>query len=138
MASLLFNYDRTVIEWIYKKSNIAVPPFLFAIGVLNKEGVLVGAFTLHEYNKFNIELQYWGPNSLTLVVFKQMAHFLFKHLKVTRVTLRTPRTNKVVLGALPKLGFKLEGVMRHFYGPFKKHDAIVFGITEVEARRYLK
>jgi hypothetical protein len=36
---------------------------------------------------------------------------------------------------IPKFGFVFEGVQRHFYGPNKRDDAILFGMLKPELLR---
>ena len=134
---LLFNNDKTVADWVSKKWGKPIPPWYFAVGILNKEGLLQGAATFHNYNGSNIELCYYGPRTVTKEVVKGLTDFVVNHVKVTRITACVPRSNKLLNKSLLKLGFKVEGVLRHYFGPYKKYDAIVFGILAEEAIRFL-
>jgi hypothetical protein len=135
--NLVFGDDKTIADWVSKQRGKSIPPWYFAVGVINKSGVLKGAATFHNYNGSNIELCYHGPNTLTLNVFKGIADFCINRLKVNRLTVSVPRKNKSLIKHLPKFGFKVEGVMRHFYGPFRRDDAIIFGILSSEGKIFL-
>lgn len=109
-----------------------------AVGLVDVlTGLLKGAVTFHDYNGSNVELSYWGPNSITRGAIKGLALFCFNSLKVNRVTVRTPRRNKAVTRGLPKLGFRAEGLLRRYYGPHRNDDAVIFGITVEDARRLM-
>lgn len=135
--NLLFGHDATVIEWVEKKFAHHIQYWNAAIGVINGDGVLVGAGVFQCLNGTNVEFSYFGPGSATARVAKGMMAYAFDHLKVCRVTAKTPRQNKLVTRSLPSFGFKLEGVMKHYYGPKKRLDAILFGLVEADARRIL-
>ncbi|HXP48857.1 MAG TPA: GNAT family protein [Bacteroidia bacterium] len=136
--NLLFGHDQTVADWVSKKWGKSIPPWYFAVGILDNEGVLKGGATFHNYNGSNIELCYYGPKTVTKEIIIGLASFLIDHLKVQRLTVSTPRKNKSMVKNLPRLGFKVEGVLRHYYGPYKRDDAIIFGMLASEGKRFLK
>jgi RimJ/RimL family protein N-acetyltransferase len=122
--NLVFGHDKTVADWVDKKFGYPSAPYSHAIGIIDKSGALIGGAVFRDWNGFNIELAYYGPGSVTPSLFRQIAKFCFEHLKVTRVTARTLRANKIVNQGLPKLGFHFEGVSKRYYGPTKSKDAI--------------
>lgn len=134
---LLFKNDKVVADWASKKWGKPIPPWYFAVGILDKEGILKGAATFHNYNTSNIEMCYVGPNTLTRKVIRGLTHFLVNEIKIERLTVSVPRKNKLLLKSLPRLGFKVEGVLRHFYGPYKRDDAIIFGMLASEGKKFL-
>lgn len=125
---LLFGHDQTVADWVSKKWGKPIPPWYFAIGILDKEGILKGGATFHNFNGSNIELCYYGPQTFSKDVVKGINQFVFGHLKANRLTISVPRKNKLLVKSVARMGFKVEGVLRHFYGPYNRDDAIVFGI----------
>lgn len=135
--NLLFGHDKVVADWASKMFGSPLRNWYFAVGIINGDGKLVGAASFHGYNGSDIELCYYGPGSCSLGAWKGLLRFAFEELKVNRMTARVPRQNKKVLNSLPALGFKMEGVMRHYYGPVKRLDAIVFGLLEKDARKLI-
>lgn len=134
---LIFGQDKLVADWASKKFGKPLRNWYFAIGIADKTESLVGAASFHGYNGSDVELCYYGPGSCSLGAWRGLLSFAFDNLKVNRITARVPRQNKNVLKGLPGLGFKMEGVMRHYYGPVKRLDAIVFGLLETDARKII-
>ena len=137
MSRIVFGEDHAVAAWAKDKYAAGIAPYVVAIGVANRAGEFIAAATLHDYNGSNVELCYWGPSTLSRYIAGGIALFCFKGLKVNRVTCRTPRSNKIVVRHLTKLGFKYEGLLRFYYGPSKGQDAIVFGLVASDAARLL-
>ena len=122
--NLLFGHDETVAKWCGKKFGRPSAPWFKAVGVIDKEGKLVGGIVFRDWNGFNIEASYYGPGSVTPRIFLSGMHYCFEVLKVTRVTARTLRSNKTMNRALPRLGFHFEGVSKRYFGPHKTHDSM--------------
>jgi RimJ/RimL family protein N-acetyltransferase len=135
--NLLFGHDDTVLDWASKKFGYKFQYVNSAIGVIDRDGLLIGAAVFQASNGTNVEFSYFGPGSLTLGITRKLISFAFNQMKVCRVTAKTPRRNRTVNRALPRFGFKMEGVMKHYYGPKKRLDAIVFGLLEADARRII-
>lgn len=135
---LVFDQDAIIAEWAKDKYKAGLDPWWHCIGIVDRASQIVGAASLHYYNGSNVELCYWGPRTLTPSVASAIAVFCFGIMGVNRVTCRTPRSNKIVARHLPKLGFKVEGLARRFYGPLKRDDAILFGLTVDDAQRLLR
>jgi hypothetical protein len=125
---LLFDQDQTVADWVSKKWGHPIPPWYFAVGILNNEGLLKGGATFHNFNGSNVELCYYGPNTLSKDVVVGLFRFAFNHLKVNRATVSVPRKNRLLAKSVTRIGFKIEGVLKHFYGPYNRDDALIFGI----------
>lgn len=136
--NLLFGHDKTVADWVSKKQGKPLRNWHHAVGILDKDGLLIGCASFHDFNGSNIEICYFGPGSPTASIARGLMRFAFEGLKVSRVTARTPRANKRIIQALPAFGFKMEGVMKHYYGPFKRFDAIVFGLLASDATRFIR
>lgn len=135
--NLLFSHDRSVADWVSKKQGKPLRNWHWAVGVINAEGLLVGCASFHDFNGSNIEICYYGPGSPTIGIVRGLMRFAFFTLNVSRVTARTPRQNKLVIRGLKTFGFKMEGVMKHYYGPFKRLDAVVFGLVASDAKRFI-
>ena len=134
---LLFGHDKVVADWASKKFGYSLRNWHVAVGIIDSSGALVGAASFHDFNESNIELCFYGPRSLTKPIVRDLMRFVFTTLGVNRVTAKTPRGNKIVIRGLPKLGFRMEGVMRRYYGRTKRYDAIVFGLLKNDAERYM-
>lgn len=137
MKTLVYGNDKLVADWVSKKWGKSIPPWYFALGVLNSQGFLAGGITFHNYNGANIEICYYGPGTLSRTVIRGVADFCINKLKITRVTVSVPRKNKALIRGLTKIGFKVEGVLHHFYGPYHRDDAIVFGMLSSEGKKFL-
>lgn len=135
---LLFGHDRIVADWASKRSGSPLRNWYHAVGILDEEGLLIGCASFHDMNGSNVEVCFFGPNSLNISVVRELMRFAFHHLEVNRVTARTPRQNKRLVRHLMKLGFQCEGVMKRYYGPRKGLDAIMFGLLAHEAHRFLR
>lgn len=133
--SLIFNHDRDVAEWAAKELDSNFLGFVIAIGVIDDETrSLIGAAVLHNWSFNDIELSIVGKMTPELL----RAAALIAFTKVGRVTIRVPRAKKRILKAAVKYGFRLEGTIRRLYGPFKRHDGVVFGLLKSEAGRFIK
>ncbi len=135
---LVLGQDAAVAQWAQDKYDCGLPACTHALGIVDDAGIIRGAATLHYYGGSNIELCYWGPTTLTRGIVRQIVEFCFYGLKVARMTCRTQRNNKIMVRHLTKLGVKFEGVARHYYGPSKQQDAILFGLTFADAARILR
>lgn len=125
MPGLLIGSDQAVASWCYRTiaSNIYPVPPVKAIGILNKEEKLVGAILFENYNGCNLELSvYTEPRTLTVGVIRHVAMTALTEFKgasgkgIGRLTTITSRRNKRLIRALMKIGFRLEGMQRCFYG----------------------
>lgn len=136
--NLLFGHDKTVADWASKQFGSPLRNWYFALGVIDSAGALVGAASFHDFNGSNIELCWYGPGAMTPTILRGLMKFAFIDLKCARVTARTPRQNKAVTRALPRFGFNCEGVAKHYFGPVKRLDAIMFGLLKADAMKYIE
>ena len=124
---LLHGHDLEVATWVHDKYQAGIAPYIAALGLIDGNEIK-GAATFHDYNGANVELCYWGPKTLSLRIVCELTKFCFHGLKVQRVTARTPRWNKPVIRGLEKLGFIREGILHHYYGPYRRDDAFLFAL----------
>lgn len=136
--NLLFGHDKAVADWASKQFGYPLANWYFAVGIIDKDGLLVGAASFHDFNGSNVELCFYGPGAMTASMLRGLMKFAFVGLKVNRVTARTPRQNRIVIRALPRFGFKCEGVAKHYFGPTKRLDAIMFGIVAADAAKHVE
>lgn len=135
--NLVFGDDRTIADWVSKRSGKPLRNWHHAIGIIDRDGLLIGAASFHDFNGFNTELVFWGPGAFSASVARGLMRFAFDVMGAIRVTARTPRKNRVVVRGLPAFGFRCEGIAKCYFGPTKSLDAIVFGLLASDARRFI-
>jgi RimJ/RimL family protein N-acetyltransferase len=133
--NLLFGHDKAVADFASKQTGAPLRAWHHAVGVIDAAGLLVGAASFHDMNGSNVEICFYGPQCLRASLMHGLAQFAFIGLGAHRVTARTPRKNRMVARHLPRLGFRFEGILRHYYGPTKALDALIFGLLAEDAGR---
>lgn len=129
---LLFGHDAEVAAWVEgKMQGRFVFPHI-AIGMLDPQGVLRGAFVLCVHNIRTAELTLYSEGVVTNGMWKQFFRFVFRDLELARLQIRTDRRNKTVKKAAPKFGFRFEGVARDFWGPGE--DALLYYMSPAMCR----
>lgn len=134
MKPLVFGHDATVYQWASKQVGYD-SPCRYAIGVVNDEGDLIGAFLLHNHEERDIELHFRGKFAIKRSHLRELCEFIFNHLKVLRVTFSIPRRDKAMIKKLMGLRFHYEGVRPFKYGPHKKDAAVLFGFYKSDIAR---
>lgn len=127
---LVAGQERAVLEWLSRKYNVAPRLPCVALGIIDRGGVLRGAFVVTFSNETTAELHVYGKTSND--TFKQMFRAVFDRLGVYRLEARVSKRNRVTKRAAPKFGFKFEGSARDFYGPGE--DALLFSMRPHECR----
>lgn len=122
--NLIQGNDIEIANWAFTMFNMRPVPFCMAIGIVADRN-LVGACLFHAHSGPDVELSYYGPNTLTLPIVKGLARIAVEQLGVSRVTVRTSRSNKTVTRGIRKIGFQFEGVRKFGYGD---DDALMYGI----------
>ena len=124
---LLFGHDQDVAAWAENKLEGRLVFPHAAVGMLDKRGVLRGAWLLSFHNAHTAELTLYSEGVVTNGMIGDLFRFTFDHLQVNRLQIRTTRKNKAIKRAAPKYGFRFEGVQKHFYGP--NQDALCYFMT---------
>lgn len=117
-VGLLFEHDDAIAKWAFETWRL-LPQMKFdrAIGILDKDGKLVGAVVFQAWNGTNVELSYYGLRpTLSLGVVRCLSRYILFTFNVARVTVSTSRKNRGLMRSLQRIGFKLEGAQRRFYG----------------------
>lgn len=135
MITFVYGRDQEVAEWTFNTFKVQKWPIVLAVGLLKDDNELIGSFMFQEYNGSNAELSYYGPGSLRPRVIREIARAALVLLKVNRLTVRTKRANKHITRPIIKFGFRYEGVQRMFYGPYRRDDAVVFGLLKEDLIR---
>jgi len=124
MKVLATGNDDLIKGWVYHAFGIACTEINLAVGVMEKNQI-VGACFFQAHNGPDIELSYYGPNTLTLDIVKGLAKIAVDHFGVSRITVRTAKDNKIMNKSVKKLGFVYEGIRHHAYGD---RDAVMYGL----------
>lgn len=124
-TSFIIGHDIEVANWAFNTFGMAPTEFCMAIGIADPKKGIVAACLFHAHSGPDVELSYYGPNTVTLDLVKSIAKFAVERLGVSRITARTSRQNKTVKRGILGIGFKFEGVRHCGYG---KEDALMYGL----------
>jgi hypothetical protein len=129
---LLFGHDAEVAQWVGSKmAGHFLQPHI-AVGMLDSEGSLRGAFVLAYHTPTTAEMTVYSECVISNGMWKEFARYAFLGLGLYRMQIRTARSNKTVKKAAPKYGFKFEGVARDYFAP--GDDALLFYMTPSTCR----
>lgn len=116
---------------------VLVPPYT-ALGFETLAGNITFGAVFTEWNGASLEVSIYGPGGMRRAQIVGMAVYAFQHVKATRLTARTRRSNKAMRTMLPRFGFTYEGTMRRLFGPTPADDGFVYGMLPENAQRWLK
>ena len=115
MRGLLLGDDARVAAWAFKTFQLHPTPYNSAIGVVDSDGKLVGAGLYQNFNGSNIEGSYYGRSTLTAGIVRALIRGA-QAFGPSRLTVVTAKKNRRLIRALQRIGFKLEGAQRRYYG----------------------
>jgi RimJ/RimL family protein N-acetyltransferase len=138
MNRLLFDHDKEVSDWVGRKFDADLVKVLAAVGVLAKDGTLIGGAVLHDHTRYSVELSHYGVGTFSPDLVKAITYIVFIHAKLLRLSLTIPRKKKRLRKTVCKFGFSYEGIRRKFYGKNQGDDGIQYGMLKEEAARFLK
>ncbi len=124
MKHLVADQDGMFAEWTFQTFNQPRHHYELCLGIID-EGKLVGSVMWEAYRGYDIEISYYGPNTMTLGIARACARMAMDYFGVSRVTARTSRANKVMTRGIKGIGFEYEGVCHKGYGD---QDAIIYGL----------
>jgi RimJ/RimL family protein N-acetyltransferase len=129
--NLIASHEATIIDWLARVHSVHVlqTPRL-VLGIIDRDGVLRGAFVITWRNDVSAELHVYG--ALSNGVVGDMFRTVFEGCNLHRLEVRTSRRHKKVRKAAIKFGFRFEGLAREYYGPGE--DAFVYGMTSSQCR----
>lgn len=113
---LLIGKDEEVHQWVNHAFGLFPMAMDRVIGIVDKEGNLRGAILFRNFNGVNVELSYYGPNTLSAGIARSIARIILLDFKASRATVVTSKKKKALLSALIKIGFRIEGTQRCYYG----------------------
>lgn len=116
MKGLIVDQDQYVANWAYTTYRLYPLPVNKALGIIDSKGLLVGACLFQGFNGVNADLSYYGTNTVTPGIVRYIAYVAATYFNVARVTVVTSQKNRRLIKALLRIGFKLEGIQRRFYG----------------------
>jgi hypothetical protein len=104
----------------------------FEVIAVVKDAQIKGAFVYTNYTGTSVDIHAAGEAGwLTKQSLRGFFDFPFVQLKCRRVTAMVHRKNKRARDACERLGFKFEGVCRHWY---LNGDGIIYGMTRGDCR----
>lgn len=115
-CGLIIGEDAAVASWAFTTFDLFPTPVNRALGIVNKNKIVVGAILLQNFNGINIELSYYGPNTLSVGIVRAIARIIAGQFNAARVTVVTSKRNRRLINSLLKFGFCLEGIQRRYYG----------------------
>ena len=124
MKQMLYGYDDQVAQWTANKFNIYPGRYEMAVGII-EDNKIIGSVIWNAYRGHDIEISYYGPNTMTLGIARECAKIAVDHFGVCRVTARTVKFNKAMTRGVKKIGFEYEGII-HAGG--KAHDEVMYGL----------
>jgi hypothetical protein len=127
---LLTGHDQEVADWYAMKREVPFVPYHFALGLLDGDGALRGAFILQMDTSWTASTHLYSELDSLAPHARQIFEWLFAHAH--RLTAVTHVKNKKMKKHLPRLGFKFEGRKKEFYGPGE--DALSFYMTADQCR----
>ncbi len=117
-TGLLFDCDEQVANYTFRNLLKDHRPYKYdrAVGLIGPKG-LCGAALFHYWNGHNVELTYLGYDTITVGVLRGLARFAICTFNPSRVTVVTAKRNKRLIRTLQRVGLKVEGTQRCYYGP---------------------
>ena len=106
MAALLWGHSLVVARWCGDRMGGVFRPDVIAVGILDKRGVLRGAYVLDALNDSTAELTVYSERAVTAGTWREFCRMAFG--RFDRLQIHTPRSNKIVKKGVVKLGWKFE------------------------------
>lgn len=104
-----------------------------AVGIIdNQNRQLIGGAIFDQFNSYNVELSYYGPNTLTPGIIRSLAWIALNSFNPTRVSMRTSVNNTDIIRGLKKLGFMQESIERDCFGRGKDAARLVIFRDQIE------
>lgn len=133
---ILFGHDKTIGEWVGNKINKPFFEPFTTMGVINKDGLLIGGFVFNTHTGDSIEMSLAGKGVARRSVWRAILAYVFGQLKCSRLQIHTSVDNKIVKKLAPKLGFTFEGKSRNFYG--ENRDGLMYSFIRNDIDKFNK
>lgn len=115
MKGLLLGDDARVAAWAFRTYQFRPTPYNSAVGVVDETGRLIGAGLYQNFNGSNVEGSYYGRGTLTPGIVRGLIKGALA-FDPSRLTVVTAKKNRRLIRALQRIGFRLEGAQRRYYG----------------------
>jgi RimJ/RimL family protein N-acetyltransferase len=116
MKGLLVGEDDVVARWAFETYKLFPFHINNALGIVDEDGKICGAILFHGFNGYNLEISYYGRNALTPAIVRAIGRVCSVEYNASRVTLVTSHVRKRFISKLMRIGFRLEGRQRCYYG----------------------
>ena len=133
---VLFGADGPISDWVHKRLP-GHPNFgpCAALGIV-RDGQAVGGVVFHSYRAGAGDIEVAGAVDPGFRIgpagLRRVLRYAFVQLGCTRVTIRTAKGNKVARRFAERLGFQLEGMLRHGFDG--RQHLVVYGLLARECR----
>lgn len=113
---LLLGHDEQLAAMLFSHYNQKSYKYDRCLGIISSNKDLKGFILFHNWNGFNVELSYYGSNTLTPGIIRCIAQFVLGTFDASRMTVTVSKRKTRLLRSLQRFGFKLEGAQRCYYG----------------------
>ena len=127
---MIRQHDTIAAAVVQQKLGVTLSPPFVGLCVMDGDTVR-GVVVFNDYTGSNIEMTGVGIKCWSPRIIRDLARYVFGHLKCRRITARTATSNAKAIRALERIGFRREGIAREW---FDGEDAIVFGLLASEQR----
>lgn len=127
MRGLLLDRAEDIQAWVFETYQRRLMKYDLVIGVLDDESKnLVGAMMFYGFNGSNVNLDYYGENSLTPGIVRTICYIVIYDFNASRLTVVTSQKNKRLIRSLKHIGFRIESYKKYYYGPTdtRKHVGV--------------
>jgi hypothetical protein len=113
--TVIHGRDAIVGAWLFEVTKTHPMRFDMAVGIVDRDRRLVGAFMFTGFNGSEAEVHFYGPGTLTRGVWREMMRIAVVILRLNRLIIRTRKPS--MSRGIAKLGAVWEGTQRRVYGP---------------------
>lgn len=129
---LITGHDDAVANWVAVRLGITIAPPYTALGVLDGAGTLIGGAVFHGHCGASIDVTIYAPRALTRGALRATCQYVFGQLRCERLGAYCKRSNAGMRALMERLGFRLEGVARRYWGAGRDNDAMIYGMLRTE------
>lgn len=130
-SRLIRNDKPTVLQFAAMHLRTIFREPCVAFGVVNGQGLLVGAVIFNDYEHRNVEMTIVGPRAFYKDVAREIFLYAFDGLGCERISLTVPEKHVETIKKARKWGWEIEGRKRRYYGD---DNAIIMGMLRSECR----
>jgi hypothetical protein len=116
--------------WAGEKIGCRFAPPYSALGSIDKSGKILGVMIFNMWTEHDIEISV-AADRMPFELLRAAFDYVTNDLKCRRATYRTRADNIKAQRALERLGAKLEGRQRHYFGGC---DGLLYGLLKEEYR----